>query len=55
MKQVLDPATHDRHVRGKKHAVARRASTVRTGFIPKIWAGIWIFVKIRTRDCTCQN
>jgi len=30
--QVLDPATHDRHVRGKKHAVARRASTVRTGF-----------------------
>ena len=35
MKQVLDPATHDRHVRGKKHAVARRASTVRTGFGPK--------------------
>ena len=34
MKQ-LDPATHDRHVRGKKHAVARRASTVRTGFSPK--------------------
>ena len=51
MKQ-LDPATHDRHVRGKKHAIAKAASKPSVLVLaPKICARLlWLFVKIRTRE-----